>query len=178
MQARDPETLAHLPHGTPGELVFKVPSRMVGYYGNETATREATSADGWFRSGDLGYTVSERRFVFLTRLGDAMRLSGFLVSPAEIEDILLEHPQVSAAQVVGVDTPSGRRAFAFVILKGGERLDEAGILGHCAARLAKYKLPMRVHALPAFPVTPGANATKIQRGKLRELARELASGQR
>jgi len=178
VQARDPETLAHLPHGTPGELVFKVPSRMVGYYGNETATREATSADGWFRSGDLGYTVSERRFVFLTRLGDAMRLSGFLVSPAEIEDILLEHPQVSAAQVVGVDTPSGRRAFAFVILKGGERLDEAGILGHCAARLAKYKLPMRVHALPAFPVTPGANATKIQRGKLRELARELASGQR
>jgi len=175
VQARDPATGARLPHGTSGELVFKVPSRMIGYYGNDAATREANTADGWFRSGDLGYTTSERRFVFLTRLGDALRLSGFLVSPAEIEDILLELPQVGAAQVVGVDTPGGTRAFAFVIPKTGKPLDEAGILGHCAARLAKYKLPVRVHALAEFPVTPGANATKIQRGKLRELARELLS---
>jgi len=173
VQARDPETGARLPHGTPGELVFKVPSRMVGYYGNDAATREATTADGWFRSGDLGYTSSERDFVFLTRLGDAMRLSGFLVSPAEIEEVLLEHPQVAAAQVVGVDTPTGTRAFAFVIPRTAGALDEAAILAHCAARLAKYKLPGRVHALAEFPVTPGANATKIQRGKLRELAREL-----
>jgi fatty-acyl-CoA synthase len=175
VQARDPETGARLPHGTRGELVFKLPSRMVGYYGNDAATREASTADGWFRSGDLGYTTGERQFVFLTRLGDALRVSGFLVSPAEIEDVLLEHPRVSAAQVVGVDTPGGTRPFAFVILKAGATLDEAAILSHCAARLAKYKLPMRVHALAEFPVTPGANATKIQRGKLRELAREIAS---
>ena len=176
VQAHDPETGERLPHGTPGELVFKVPSRMVGYYGNDAATREATTAHGWFRSGDLGYTTSERDFVFLTRLGDAMRLSGFLVSPAEIEDVLLEHPQVGAAQVVGVDTPTGTRAFAFVIPRNAGMLDEASILAHCAARLAKYKLPVRVHALAEFPVTPGANATKIQRGKLRELARELIGG--
>ncbi|HET7363479.1 MAG TPA: AMP-binding protein, partial [Burkholderiales bacterium] len=81
VQARDPETGARLPERTPGELVFKVPSRMVGYYGNQAATSAATTADGWFRSGDLGYTTGERRFVFLTRLGDALRLSGFLVSP-------------------------------------------------------------------------------------------------
>jgi fatty-acyl-CoA synthase len=174
VQARDPATGAQLPHGTPGELVFKVPSRMVGYYGNEAATKEAATPDGWFRSGDLGYTTGERRFVFLTRLGDALRLSGFLVSPAEIEDILLEHAQVGAAQVVGVDTPAGTRAFAFVIPRSREA-DEAAILAHCAARLAKYKVPMRVHALAEFPVTPGANATKIQRGKLRELAAKLAS---
>ena len=178
VQARDPETGARLPHGTPGELVFNVPSRMVGYYGNDAATAAATTADGWFRSGDLGYTTSERRFVYLTRLGDALRLSGFLVSPAEIEDILLEHPQVAAAQVVGVDTPSGTRAFAFVIPAAGKPIDEEAILAHCASRLAKYKLPVRVHALAEFPVTPGANATKIQRGKLRELARELASSER
>ncbi|HET7365092.1 MAG TPA: acyl-CoA synthetase, partial [Burkholderiales bacterium] len=142
------------------------------------ATSAATTADGWFRSGDLGYTTGERRFVFLTRLGDALRLSGFLVSPAEIEDILLEHPQVRAAQVVGVDTAEGTRAFAFIIPKIGSAVDEAAILAHCASRLAKYKLPVRVHALAEFPVTPGANATKIQRGKLRELARELAASRR
>lgn len=175
VQARDPQSGERLPHGTAGELVFDVPSRMVGYLGNERATQEATTADGWFRSGDLGYTTSDGRFVFLTRLGDALRLSGFLVSPAEIEERLLEHPQVEAAQVVGVDTAAGTRAFAFVILKRGEVLDEAAILAHCAARMAKYKLPIGVHALPEFPVTPGANATKIQRTKLREVARELLS---
>jgi fatty-acyl-CoA synthase len=174
VQARDPQSGERLPHGTAGELVFKVPSRMVGYFGDPAATRQATTVDGWFRSGDLGYTVDARRFVFLTRLGDALRLSGFLVSPAEIEDRLLEHADLAAAQVVGVETPGGTRPFAFVILKPGRTLDEAALLAHCAARMAKYKLPMRVHALPEFPVTPGANATKIQRGKLRELARELA----
>ena len=87
--------------------------------------------------------------------------------------MLLAHPQVEAAQVVAVDTPGGTRPFAFVILKRGEALDEAGILEHCAARMAKYKVPIRVHALPEFPVTPGANATKIQRAKLRDMAREL-----
>jgi fatty-acyl-CoA synthase len=173
VEARDPESGERLLNGMPGELVFQVPSRMVGYFGNEDATREATTYDGWFRSGDLGYTMPDGRFVFLTRLGDAMRLSGGLVSPGEIEDRLLEHPQVEAAQVVGVDTASGTRPFAFVILKAGAALDEAGILAHCAARMAKYKLPVRVHALVEFPVTPGANATKIQRTKLRELAAAL-----
>ena len=173
VQARDPESGAPLPHGTPGELVFSVPSRMVGYFGNDAATREATTADGWFRSGDLGYTLADNRFVYLTRLGDALRLSGFLVSPAEIEDMLLGHPQVAAAQVVGVDTPSGTRAFAFVIPKEEKSFAEQDILDYCAARMAKYKVPIRVHPLAEFPVTPGANATKIQRARLRDLAREL-----
>ena len=176
VEARDPETGARLPHGTPGELVFKAPSRMAGYFGDAAATARATTADGWFRSGDLGYTTAQDRFVFLTRLGDAMRLSGFLVSPGEIEERLLEHPQIAAAQVVGVETPGGTRPFAFVIPKPGAAPDEAAILAHCAARMAKYKLPLRVHALAEFPVTPGANATKIQRGKLRELARALLGG--
>jgi fatty-acyl-CoA synthase len=146
---------------------------MVGYFDNDAATREATTADGWFRSSDLGYTLADGRFVYLTRLGDALRLSGFLVSPAEIEDMLLGHPQVSAAQVVGVDTPTGTRAFAFVIPK--KDFDETDILDYCAARMARYKVPMRVHPLAEFPVTPGANATKIQRTKLRDLARELTA---
>jgi fatty-acyl-CoA synthase len=173
VEARDPESGERLAPGTPGELVFSVPSGMVGYFGNDEATREATTADGWFRSGDLGYTMADGRFVFLARLGDALRLSGFLVAPGEIEERLLEHPQVEAAQVVGVDTPEGTRAFAFVILKFGAAFDEPGILAHCAARMAKYKVPVRVYPLVEFPVTPGANATKIQRAKLRDLAAAL-----
>ena len=173
VRARDPDSGKTLPHGTAGELEFLVPSRMAGYFGDEAANCAATTEDGWFRSGDLGYTTADGRFVFIARLGDALRLSGFLVSPAEIEDVLQQHAAVQAAQVVDVDTPAGVKPVAFVIAKAGARFDEPALLEHCAARIAKFKLPLRVVVLDAFPVTPGANATKIQKGRLRELAQSL-----
>lgn len=171
VRARDPESGAVLPHGTAGELEFLVPSLMTGYFENEQANRTAFTDDGWFRSGDLGHTTADGRFVFMARLGDALRLSGFLVSPAEIEDVLQQHASVEAAQVVGVDTDASVKPVAFVTVKAGAVFDEAGLIAYCAARMAKFKLPLRVCALDSFPVTPGANATKIQKAKLRELAR-------
>jgi fatty-acyl-CoA synthase len=172
VRARDPESGAVLPHGTPGELELKVPSAMVGYFNDEAATRAAFSADGYLRTGDLGYSTAEDAFVFLARLGDAVRLGGFLVSPAEIEDVLQTHPAVAGAQVVGVETVAGTKAFAFVIVEAGAAFDEAALIAHCAARIAKFKVPVRVQPIDAFPVTPGANATKIQKSKLRELAQD------
>jgi fatty-acyl-CoA synthase len=169
-RACDPETDAILPHGTAGELQFTAPSRMVGYFGDEAATRAALTQDGFFRSGDLGHTTGDGRFVFLARMGDALRLGGFLVSPVEIEDVLTQHPSVTAAQVVGARTSAGLKAVAFVILAEGASLDERALVSHCAARMAKFKVPARVQAIDAFPVTPGANATKIQKHKLREIA--------
>jgi fatty-acyl-CoA synthase len=170
VRARDPESGAILPHGQAGELEIRAPSCMVGYFGDAAATRAAFTDDGYLRTGDLGYSTPQGGFVFLARLGDAFRLGGFLVSPAEIEDVLQEHPSVAAAQVVGVDTPAGTRAFAFVIVKPGGAFDEQALIDHCAARIAKFKVPARVQPIDAFPVTPGANATKIQKSKLRELA--------
>jgi len=177
VRACDPVSGAVLPHGTAGEIEFKVPSMMVGYFENEEANRIATTADGWFRSGDLGYTTADGRFVFVARLGDALRLSGFLVSPAEIEDVLQQHPSVAGAQVVGVDTAAGVKPVAFVIVRAGAVFDERALIAHCAARIAKFKVPLRVCALDAFPVTPGANATKIQKAKLREKAEALLRGE-
>ncbi|HUX24300.1 MAG TPA: AMP-binding protein, partial [Burkholderiales bacterium] len=173
VRARDPESGQVLPHGTAGELEFLVPSRMVGYFEDEQANRAATTDDGWFRSGDLGYTTADGRFVFIARLGDALRLSGFLVSPAEIEDVLQQHAALRAAQVVGVDTAAGVKPVAFVIVEPGAAFDEHALIAHCAARIAKFKLPLRIAAIDAFPVTPGANATKVQKAKLRELAQVL-----
>ncbi len=173
VRARDPESGELLPHGTAGELEFLVPSRMLGYFENDDANRAATTADGWFRSGDLGYTTADGRFVFIARLGDALRLSGFLVSPAEIEDVLQQHASVQAAQVVGAETAAGVKPVAFVVVKPDAQFDEAALIAHCAARTARFKVPLRVSALEAFPVTPGANATKIQKARLRELAQEL-----
>jgi len=176
VRACDPETGEVLPHGTAGELQFTAPSRMVGYFGDEAATRAALTSDGFFRSGDLGYTTDDGRFVFLARMGDALRLGGFLVSPAEIEAVLAGHPSVAAAQVVGAGTSSGLKPVAFVVLAQGAAFDQAALAEHCAARMAKFKVPVRIEAIDAFPVTPGANATKIQKHRLREMAEALLAG--
>lgn len=178
VRARDPESAKVLADGAAGELEFDVPSRLVRYFKDDAATRNAFTPDGWFKSGDLGYTTGQSSFVFIARLGDALRLSGFLVSPAEIEGVLQEHPHVQAAQVVGVDTPGGVRPFAFVIPRPDAQFDERAVHAHCAARLAKLKLPLRIHALSAFPVAASANATKIQKSQLREMAQEMVSSQR
>ena len=145
---------------------------MQTYFGEPEATREAFTADGYYRSGDLGYTTGDGRFVFLTRINDSLRLGGFLVSPLEIEGVVQEHASVAACQVVGVPRADGLKPVAFVILKPGTALDEAGILAHVTGQLAKYKVPARVFAIDEFPVTPGANATKIQKHRLRDLAQQ------
>ncbi len=173
VRVSDTETGAVLAHGVAGELQFRVPSLMALYFENDEATRSAFTVDGWFRTGDLGYTLADGRFVFVARLGDALRLSGFMVSPAEIEDVLQEHASVDMAQVVGAETEAGVKPVAFVVLKPGAKFDEQVLLAHCAGRIAKFKVPVRVVAVEDFPVTPGANATKIQKAKLREWAQGL-----
>ncbi len=171
VRARDPVSGAVLPHGQAGELEFFAPrSRMVRYYGDDEATAKAFTADGWYRSGDLGTTQADERFVFLARMGDSLRLGGVLVAPAELEEVAQGAPGIAACQVVGVPTARGLEAVALVILQPGAALDEGAVLAHVAGRLAKYKVPARVFAIDAFPVTPGANATKIQKQVLRDLA--------
>jgi fatty-acyl-CoA synthase len=174
VRARDPQTGAVLAPRAPGELEFFAPSsRMAAYHGNPEATREAITADGYYRSGDLGYTLADGRFVYLTRMGDSLRLGGFLVSPAEIESAVQEVPGIAACQVVAVPRAAGPVPVAFVLLHDGASLDEMAVVAHVRSKLAKYKVPARVIPVDAFPVTPGANATKIQKGKLREMAEAL-----
>jgi fatty-acyl-CoA synthase len=174
VRARDPASGGILAHGEPGELEFDAPeSRMVGYFGDPDATARALSPDGYYRSGDLGCTHADGRFTFHARMGDALRLGGFLVSPSEIEAVVQAFPGVSACQVVAVPRAAGLRPVAFVVLEPEAALDEAALLDHVRSRLAPYKVPLRAFALDRFPVTPGANATKIQKGKLRELAESL-----
>ncbi|EWM44401.1 AMP-binding enzyme family protein [Bordetella holmesii 41130] len=88
VRAIDPDSGSVLPHGTMGHIEIKAPSIMSEYLDNPEATRKAISADGYFRTGDLGYTVDERMFIFQGRDGDHLRLGGFLVSPLEIEQFI------------------------------------------------------------------------------------------
>jgi fatty-acyl-CoA synthase len=161
-----------------GELQLRGPSLFAGYLqeGGAAIDDELTGRhfdDGWFRTGDLAVAETDRSFEYVSRIGDVLRLGGFLVSPAEIETALLDVAGVDAAQVVSVDRPGGARPVAFVISPNG--VDEADAIEHCRRRLARYKVPVRVIAIEEFPTTPSANGTKIQKVKLRALA-EAALG--
>ncbi|HKV00116.1 MAG TPA: acyl-CoA synthetase, partial [Vineibacter sp.] len=130
---------------------------------------QAFTEDGYFRSGDLGFTRPDGSFVYLARMGDTLRLGGYLVSPAEIEAIVQQCDGVAECQVVGVPLKGELRPVACVIADAGAVPDEAAIIGHSAHRLARHKVPVRVLVMDAFPVTSSANGTKIQKAKLREM---------
>jgi fatty-acyl-CoA synthase len=170
VRVRDPESGVLLGAGQPGALECAGPSLMVGYYGNEAATAETLTHDGYVRTGDLAEIDGKGGFIFLGRMGDVLRLSGFLVNPLEIESHIQTVPGISACQTIAVPRPDGVRAVAFVILEAGATLDEAAIIAHCRRGLANYKVPLRAFAIPEFPVTPSPNGPKIQRAKLRDLA--------
>jgi len=173
VRVRDPETGELLGPGQPGALECAGPSLMVGYYGNEAATAQAMTADGYVRTGDLAQLDGRGGFTFLSRMGDVLRLSGFLVNPLEIETHIQKLPAIADCQTIAVPRPEGVRAVSFVILKPGAALDEAATIAHCRHGLANYKVPLRVFAVDDFPKTPSPNGFKIQRGKLREMAERL-----
>jgi fatty-acyl-CoA synthase len=170
----DPDTGAELPPGVHGEIELKGPSLLREYYGNPEATREAFH-DGWFRTGDLGYLDGPRRFCYVTRIGDVLRLGGFLTSPQEIESVLEAHPAVQGAQVVGASFGRESAAVAFVIPAAPAAVDEHGLREWCRKRLAGYKVPRHFVAVAEFPTTASANGTKIQRAKLRAMAEAIAA---
>jgi acyl-CoA synthetase (AMP-forming)/AMP-acid ligase II len=153
-----------------GELQVRGPSVLQAYLAEE-GTAPPPLDDGWLATGDL---AEERRggFVFVARMGDALRLAGFLTDPAEIEQHLVTHPAVAAAQVVGVTGPGGREvAVAFVTLH--QPVMEAGLIEHCSRDLANYKVPARVAIVDAFPTVDGPNGVKIRKADLRAMAADL-----
>jgi fatty-acyl-CoA synthase len=176
VRARDPVTGLILPHGEAGELEFFAPnSYMIEYFGDTQATADVHTEDGWHRSGDLGYTQADGRFVFVARMGDSLRLGGFLVSPTEIESVVEECEGIDGCQVVGVETTKGLKSVGFVTLKAGAGFEEEAIIHHVATRLAKYKIPVRIFSIDSFPISEGANATKIKKVALRDIAKKRVS---
>jgi len=175
VRVRDPDSGEFLGPGEPGELEIKGPSLMKEYYLNPEATAEEFTTDGFLRTGDLGQLTEDGRFLYLQRMGDVLRLGGFLVSPAEIEHYIIGHPSVADSQVVGIRTAEGSiRAVSFVIMNPGAAFDEAGLRQHCLDGLARFKAPVRIFAVDKFPTTTSANGTKIQRAELRRLAEAWA----
>lgn len=160
----------------PGELQFRGPNVVDAYLGDDgTIAAGSRTRDGWFSTGDLGVAPGDGTFTYQCRMGDSLRLKGFLVEPAEIEARLIEHEDVELVKVVGLDTAGETRAVAFVVPRAGTAPDPADLRAWCAATLARFKVPERVHLLDEMPMTAGTNGAKIRAVALRDLAKELAT---
>jgi len=138
--------------GDAGELWVRGPNVFAGYLDDPAATARVLTADGWLRTGDLGY-CDEDGFVYLVdRAKDLIIVSGFNVFPAEVEEVLLSHPGVAEAGVVGVPHPhTGEAVKAFVVVVDGADLDEETLIDHARLQLARYKCPSKVVIVDELP---------------------------
>jgi fatty-acyl-CoA synthase len=170
---RDPDTSNTLPTGASGELWIDAPSRFVEYLDNPSATARAIDADGMFRTGDLA-RLADGGFVYEARIGDAMRLGGFLVSPEEIEAIIQAQPGVAGVQVVSAAKEDGDPVpVAFVRPCAGAVLHEDALRARCLQQLARFKVPERIVVVEDFPTVESPNGAKVQKVRLREMAAAL-----
>ncbi|MDQ0380493.1 AMP-binding protein [Amycolatopsis thermophila] len=175
VRVADPATEEVVPDGAEGEMQFRGPNVVDAYLGDPAVAGEVFTRDGWFRSGDLGRLVAPGTVQYLCRIGDVLRLRGFLVDPSEIEARLAAHPGVAMTKVVGVPGRGGGTiAVAFVVPYGPTPPAEDELRQWCAQTLAKFKVPSRIRLIDEMPTTSGTNGTKIRAAALRELA--LAEG--
>ena len=142
-----------------------------GYFEDPAATAEAIDADGWFHTGDLARRDAEGFHFIVGRKKDMFISGGENVYPLELERALHEHPAVQACAVVGVpDAKWGEVGRAFVVFRPGLRASEDELLGHLRDRVARFKVPKRIEAVDALPISP---AGKILKRELR--ARAIAA---
>ncbi|OYD61389.1 AMP-binding protein [Rhodococcus sp. OK302] len=175
----DPFDDSVLPDGEQGELQVRGPNVVDAYLGNPGAAAAAFTADGWFRSGDLGTATGDGGYAYICRMGDVLRLRGFLVDPAEIEQRLAEHAGVRLAKVVGITAAGGyTQAIAFVVPSDTAPLDSAELKSWCASSLAAFKVPSAVHIIEDMPTTVGGNGTKVRAVELREWAQQWTDYER
>lgn len=152
-----------------GELLFRSPAIMDGYWNNEVATASSI-VDGWYHSGDMGY-VDPAGFVYMVeRRSDLIVSGGMNIYPSEVERIISQLPQVAEVKVVGAPHERwGQTVVACVVPREGQQISREEIVAHCRESLASYKKPTHVLFLDEFPRTA---SQKIRTGKLREMVRQ------
>jgi len=138
--------------GDAGEVWVKGPNVFHGYLNEPEATARVLTADGWLRTGDIAVVDDDGYMYLVNRAKDMIIVSGFNVFPAEVEEVLLEHPDVAEVGVVGVPHPhTGEAVKAFVVLKAGARTHEDSLVSWCADNLARYKCPSKVMFVDELP---------------------------
>jgi len=143
-----------VPRGSPGELLTRGYSVMLGYWDEPEQTREAIDDARWMHTGDLATIDAEGYCNVVGRIKDMVIRGGENVYPREIEEFLFKHPKVEAAQVVGLPDPKyGEELCAWIKLRSGESMTEEELKDYCRGRIAHYKIPQYVCFVSEFPMT-------------------------
>ncbi len=158
------------PAGEAGEVVVRGYNVMAGYFEDPAATAVAIDAEGWLHTGDVG-VMDERGYLRITdRIKDLFIVGGFNAYPAEIENLLLAHPDIAQVAVVGVpDERMGEVGVAFVVATTGAEPDPDAIISWARGAMANFKVPRAVHVVDALPFNAGGKVMKFElRDRLRE----------
>jgi len=138
--------------GDAGELWVRGPNVFRGYWDDPEATDAALTPDGWLRTGDIAVVDDDGQLSIVDRVKDLIIVSGFNVFPAEVEEVLVEHPGVAAAAVVGVPHPhTGEAVRAYVVPRDGDAVEEDDLIAFAAQRLPRYKCPTKVTFVEEIP---------------------------
>ena len=165
----DPLTGADLGTGQEGEVWVRGPQVMAGYLNNPQATAATIDEDGWLHTGDLGYVDADGHLYVVDRLKELIKYKGFQVPPAELEAVLLRHPDVADAAVIGLpDDEAGEIPAGYVVLRPGAAASPEEIMQFVAGEVAHYKQIRRLEVIDAIPKSA---AGKILRRVLRDSAR-------
>ncbi|KAM7258026.1 hypothetical protein ACFE04_013767 [Oxalis oulophora] len=164
----NPDSGVALPVNQTGELWLKGPSVMKGYFSNPEATSSTLDSEGWLRTGDLCY-IDDDGFIFVVdRLKELIKYKGYQVPPAELEGLLLTHPEISDAAVIPFpDKEAGQIPMAYVVRKPGNSISGNAIMDFVAKQVAPYK---RIRKLAFITAIPKNQSGKILRKDLIKLA--------
>jgi long-chain acyl-CoA synthetase len=147
----------------PGELLVKGDNLFSGYWPDGAG---GPGEDGWFGTGDVAYADRDGDLFLVDRTRELILVSGFNVYPREVEDVLIDHPAVAEAAVIGAPHPyTGETVKALVVLRDGAAPDADRLIDHAAARLARFKCPTVIEFVDALP---HSLAGKVAKGRLRE----------
>ena len=161
----DPETGEDAAEGERGELWIRGPQVMAGYLNNDEATRETIDSDGWLHTGDIATRDEDGFYFIVDRLKELIKYKGFQVPPAELEAILINHPDVADVAVIGVpDEDAGELPKAFVV-PAGDSLDHDELMAYVADKVSPQK---RVRLIEEIDAIPKAASGKILRRELRD----------
>ena len=164
----DPERGADLGTGEDGEIWVRGPQVMKGYLNNPQATAETIDPGGWLHTGDLGHIAADGHLYVTDRLKELIKYKGFQVPPAELEAVLLRHPDVTDAAVVGLpDEEAGEIPAGYVTLRPGASASPEEIMRFVASQVAGYKQIRWLEVIEAIPKSPSG---KILRRVLRDAA--------
>jgi acyl-CoA synthetase (AMP-forming)/AMP-acid ligase II len=164
----DPATASPIDVDQDGEVWVRGPQVMKGYLNNESATKSTIDDDGWLHTGDIGHIDADGHLFIVDRLKELIKYKGFQVPPAELEALLLTHPQIADVAVIGVpDDEAGEVPAAYVVPRQGQDITAADIQRFVADKVASYKHVRRVTFVEAIPKSASG---KILRRVLRDEA--------